>query len=184
MIFGSKRYNNFEELYFDNEKLVYVFIADYIDDVHQITELAQNVWYKVFLNWDKFVGKEKKDAQNYLRALTKNLVMDYFNEKKKENEMTEAFIYLYGNDDVTYLEEEVEMFLEAAPEEYLEDAMLILNDSERSLIEWNYNKKMKSETIGSLLGISDALVRVRLQRIRKKLKKEIDRLMGEKCDGK
>ena len=184
MIFGSKRYSNFEELYYDNEKLVYVFIADYIDDFHQITELAQKVWYKVFLNWSKFEGKEKKEAQNYLRAVTKNLVMDYFNEKKKENEMSEALVYLYGNENVTYLEEEVEMFLEAAPEEYLEEALLILDDDERSLIDWSYKKKMKSETMGALLGISDVLVRVRLQRIRKKLKKEIDRLMGEHRDEK
>ena len=184
MIFGRKRYNNFEDLYYDNEKLVYVFITDHINDFHQITELAQQIWYKVFLNWDKFEGKEKKEAQNYLRAMTKNLVADYFKDKKKEDELTEAFIYLYGKEDVSCLEKETELFLEAAPEEYLEEALLILDENERNMLDLKYKKKMQSDQIGDLYGITAALARVRLQRIRVKLRVEIERLMGENRDGK
>lgn len=184
MIFGRKRYNNFEDLYYDNEKLVYVFIADYVDDFHLITELAQKVWYKVFLNWGKFEGKQKKEAQNYLRVMTKNLVIDYFKDKKKEDEMTEAFVYLYGKEDVTYLEQELEMFLEDAPEEYLEEALQILDSNERDLLDLRYKKKLQSEEIGALLGISAALARVRLQRIREKLRKEMERLLGANGDEK
>lgn len=48
MSFVKKRYKNFEDLYHDNEKIVYVFISDYISDFHQITDLAQQILYKFF----------------------------------------------------------------------------------------------------------------------------------------
>lgn len=166
MSFIKKRYKNFEDLYHDNEKIVYVFISDHISDFHQITDLAQQIWYKVFLNWDKFEGKEKKDVQNYLRAMAKNLVSDYFAEKKKEDELTEAFLYLYGKEDITCLEKETTLFIEVAPQEFLEEALLTLDDGERNMLHLKYKEKLQSD------------------QIREKLKVEIERLMEEERNGK
>lgn len=145
---------------------MYVFISDHISDFHQITDLAQQIWHKVFLNWDKFEGKEKKDVQNYLRAMAKNLVSDYFAEKKKEDELTEAFLYLYGKEDITCLEKETTLFIEVAPQEFLEEALLTLDDGERNMLHLKYKEKLQSD------------------QIREKLKVEIERLMEEESNGK
>lgn len=166
MSFIKKRYKNFEDLYHDNEKIVYIFISDHVSDFHQITDLAQQIWYEVFLNWDKFEGKEKKDVQNYLRAMAKNLVSDYFAEKKKEDELTEAFLYLYGKEDITCLEKETTLFIEVAPQEFLEEALLTLDDGERNMLHLKYKEKLQSDQIGEIYDITAAAARVRLQRIR------------------
>ena len=182
MIFKSGKYKDFEELYQDNKKMVYVFIRDYETDSDQVLDLSQQLWYKAFLNRDKFQEKTKKEVRHYLRTMVRNMMMDHFTQQQKERELAEAFTYLYGKEEVTYLEEELELFLEAAPEEYLDQAMGILSEEERSLLDWKYEMNMKSEDMAALLDITDALVRMRLRRIRLRLKEEAERLMKENSE--
>lgn len=173
MVFNKRGYDSLEDLYRESEKLVYAFIRDYTSDENLVIELSQVVWYKVWKNFDKFRNKDRKDAQNYIRAIARNTVADHFKSEKQELEAFEEISCLYGGECNMDTEKEIKDLLNRELQEYLEEAYGVLSDSEAELVKLKYGDNLKSGEIGELLGISDALVRVRLQRIREKLKKEI-----------
>ena len=180
MIRMKKTYTHLEEMYLDNEKLVYTFFRDYSKDEELILEWSQKLWHKVWSNFDKFRGKEKKEVQRYLRVMVRNLVSDHFNKERRENEVLEQWHY-EEREKSTTVEEESELFSNPTLLEYLIIALEILTDEERDLVYLRYDQNLRSAAIGQLLGTSDGLVRVRLQRIREKLKKEVERLRKEDC---
>ena len=176
MLFGKKKYyENIDQMYEENEKLVYVFVRDHTDDEQLAMELAQIVWYKIWHSFEKIRQIEKKDLHNYIRAIVKNAAADHFNNEKRSSDMVNEITYLHDERSAS-VEEEIEEFLNRELGEYLDEAMAILTDDEKLLIKLKYGDQLKSAEIGSLLGISDASARMKLQRIREKLKKEIENL--------
>lgn len=174
----KRTYKNLEEMYLDNEKLVYIFLRDYTEDGDLIVEWSQKLWVKVWKNFDKFRAKEKKEVHRYLRVMVRNLVLDHFRDEKREREAWEK--WSFGECLKTSSpEQESELFLNPGLLDYLIKAMDVLTEPERDLVYLSYDQKMRSADIGQLLGISDSLVRVRLQRIREKLKLEVERLQKE-----
>lgn len=109
---------------------------------------------------------------------------DYFAEKKKEDELTEAFLHLYGKKDITCMEKETTLLIEVAPQEFLEETLLTLNDGERNMLHLRYKGKLQSEQIGEIYDITAAAARMRLHRIREKLRVEIERLVEEERNRK
>lgn len=174
----KRKYKNLEEMYLDNEKLVYTFFHDYTEDNDLILEWSQSLWVKVWKNFDKFHDKEKKEVHRYLRIMARNLVSDHFRDEKREQEAWDK--WSYGERlETSSPEQESELFLNPGLLDYLIKAMDVLTEPERDLVYLSYDQKMRSADIGQLLGISDSLVRVRLQRIREKLKLEVERLQKE-----
>jgi len=174
----KKKYKNLEEMYRDNEKLVYTFFHDYTEDNDLILEWSQSLWVKVWKNFDKFRDKEKKEVHRYLRIMARNLVSDHFRDEKREQEVWDK--WSYGERlETSSPEHESELFSNPKLIDYLMTALTILSDEEKGLIYLNYDQRLRSAEIGQLLGISDGLVRVRLQRIREKLKVEVERLQKE-----
>ena len=178
MSINKKGYRDCEDLYIHNEKLVYKFIRKYTEDEDLIKELSQIVWYKVCENFDNIPIENKLAAQKYIWLIARSTVYDYFYVEKREQEIIKEVAYLYGNENNNFVDSDVNCFLNRELEEYLDEAIHLLKDSERDLIKLKYMDKLSSEEIGSLLGISDALVRVRLQRIRLKLEKGMRKLQG------
>jgi len=60
MLFGRKGYQTLEELYLENEKLVYTFFHDYTEDPELIKDWSQELWFKVWNHFKIFRGKNKK----------------------------------------------------------------------------------------------------------------------------
>ena len=180
MELNKKKYRNLEEMYRDNEKLVYTFFHDYTEDNDLILEWSQNLWVKVWKNFDKFRDKEKKEVHRYLRVMARNLVSDHFRDDKREQEAWDK--WSYGERlETSSPEHESELFLNPGLLDFLIKAMGVLTETERDLVYLSYDQQLRSADIGQLLEISDGLVRVRLQRIREKLKVEVERLQKEEA---
>lgn len=64
--------------------------------------------------------------------------------------------------------------------ECLREAAEILTEDERYLLHLKYGKMLRSRAIGELLGISEAVARVNLQRVRDKLRDEAYRVLRRK----
>ena len=171
----KKSHHLFEELYENNKRLVYTFIRQAVDakelDNYLIDELFQVVWIKVHNNIEKFNGKSEKDARDYIRAMTNNIVADHFNRQKKESQAIQQFTYLSKDVLVSNLIDE-ELFPNEI-HDHLKTALSLLSKEDLDLIMLKYKYKMSSKSIGNIYEISDAHVRVRLQRIREYLKKQI-----------
>lgn len=173
MLFRDKGYSSLEELYAENEKLVYTFIRDYTNNKDAIEELVQIVWFKIFTNFEKIPANRKK-AKDYIRSIVRNAVADYFDDEKKRNAVFDEMVYFFKEESDETIETELEDFCNRELEEYLHEAMGILSDSEKYLIKLRFYDKMTSPAMGELLGISDGVVRMTILRILKKLRKEIE----------
>lgn len=178
MSFIQKKYKCIEEMYLDNEKLVYAFFYDYCKDSEQIREWSQKLWTKVWENFEKFRTKNKVEVQRYLRIMVRNMISDHFRDERSEQEAWKKWRYNEPQESSS-IEYESELFRNPELMDYLMVAIKILSESERDLIYLSYHQQLRSAEIGQLIGISDGLVRVRLQRIRDKLKVEIERLSKE-----
>ena len=180
MFFGRKGYRNLEELYEENEALVYTFMRDYTKDENLVQELSQRLWIKVWENFDKFRDKEKKDAQAYMRAMAHNVAADYFKEVKNEKECWGNMEWISSDQAMEEIEAISERELNDLQQECLCEAAEILTEEERYLLHLKYEKRLSSRAIGELTGRSAAVARVNLQRTRDKLRDEAYRIMRRK----
>lgn len=180
MLFGRKGYQTLEELYLENEKLVYTFFHDYTEDPELIKDWSQELWFKVWNHFEIFRGKNKKDAQAYLRVMARNLVADYFREQKRERERWGNVEWISSDLVMEEIEERSEQQIDDLQLESLREAMVILSEEEQNLLYLKYDRELTSRAIGELIGTSDAVARVNLQRIREKLRDEAYRILRRK----
>ena len=171
MIMKSKTLTRFEAIYQDNKNLIYTYIYDYVDEKEIADEIFQLVAVKIYENMDKFSGKESRDIRNYLRAMTRNTVSDYFRVQKKHEELVGNLIHIYK--DTHYENNPIEDMFSDQMEEFLEKARETLDEEDKHLLMLKYEERLSSKEIGELYGKSDAYIRVRLRRIREKLKELI-----------
>lgn len=181
-MFKFKRiYQTLEDMYNDYKKLVYVFISDHVDDETVKDELLQIFWTKVYDNFDFLREKEDAKLKSYLRVMAKNVCMDYYRQKIKEESFMEEYNQLNGG----FSEESVETeYFEEDDVVYLRLAWMILSEEEKDLLIFKYAHQLKNYEIGKLYGISEGLVAVKLQRIRKKLKEEMLKIKREEEGGR
>lgn len=171
----NELYNDMEELYNDNWKLVIVFFEDYMDDWNAIEELSSMIWVRVFERQEFFLSINKAWVKNYLRVMVKNLVNDYHRREIKEQKALQEIFEL--NQDTT--DPSSEVFSSVNLEEFLSVAIKTLSDEEKQLIILKFRYKKSSEEVGNFFGISAGNVRIKQHRILKKLKKKIQELLLE-----
>lgn len=182
MLFGRKGYRNLEELYKENEDLVYTFFYDYTADGELVQEWAQQLWIRAWENFEKLCCKEKKDAQAYLRAVARNLVMDHFRAIKWEKVRWGNVEWISSDMAMEEIEEISEQQIDDIQLESLREAMAVLSEEEKHLLYLKYDQDLTSRAIGELLGTSDGVARVNLQRVRDKLRDEAYRILRRKLN--
>ena len=174
MLFGDKGYSSIEELYADNEKLIYAFIRDHTENETAIAELVQIIWYKILTNYDKIPTTSSKKTKDYIRAMAHNAVVDYFDAEKRREELFDELTYFFKEEADETVETELVEFCNRELEDYLHEAMGTLSETEKYLIKLRFYERMTSPAIGELMGMSDGVVRMTILRILKKLRKEIE----------
>jgi len=184
MLFRDKGYSSIEELYADNEKLIYTFIRDHTEDETAVGELVQIIWYKILTNYDKLPTFSTKKTKDYIRAIAHNAVVDYFEEEKKRLDLFDEMVYFFKEESDETIEAELEDFCNRELEDYLHEAIDILDEREKYLIKLRFYDKMTSPAMGELLGMSDGVVRMTILRILKKLRKEIETMQRRDEDGR
>ncbi|MBR4860951.1 MAG: sigma-70 family RNA polymerase sigma factor [Firmicutes bacterium] len=182
MLFGRKGYENLEELYKENEKLVYTFFHDYTEDEEMVKEWSQQLWIRVWENFDKFRDKGKKEAQSYLRVMARNLVADYFRDIKRGNDRWGNVEWISSDMAMVEIEAISESQINDIQMESLQEAILALTEADQNLLYLKYDRNLTSRAIGELIGTSDGVVRVNLQRVRDKLRDEAHEILRRKLN--
>ena len=175
-----KRYKSIEELYLDNRKLVFAYIADYSKEKHIMEDIASTVWVKVWESPKKFLDMDKMGVKQYLRAMVKTAVSDYFRDLERESKIVER-MGITLQDDEPWNQEMKKLFVEDM-KYYLHEGLKILNEEERQLIVLRFKENRTAREVGSLFNISENNVRVRQMRIIAKMKTHIRMLMNEGSD--
>jgi len=169
----KKIYQTLEDLYDDYKKLVYVFISDYVESEDVKDELVQIFWTKVYKHFDFLRNKEEGRLKSYLRVMAKNVCMDFYRKEAREDTLLED----YGQVNEDGLEKSAEnVFFDEDDLTYLRQAWKILSEEEQEMLTFKYGYQMMNIEIAKLYDISEGLTAVRLQRIRRKLKKEMMRI--------
>lgn len=176
---GKTYYTSLEEMYLANYKLVNAFIRDYYSDEETLRDTAQVVWLKVAEHFDRFERMDTVWIKNYLRIMVRNTVTDQLRQKmaadKAWAEAARTSLSCHREDIETQI-------FSYKREQYLSQAFETLSYDDKLLIYMRYNKKMTSEEIGRVLGITDSAVRMRQARLLKRLRIEIAK-MSDNDDG-
>lgn len=176
-----------ESFYLKYEKLVYQFLWDYMQtepDREQakevIQELFSQVWIRVFRSFHKYQIKTDIHIKRSLRVTAQNVYFDYLKQKKRELEHTvpaEEFLQ-----EVVSPETIDTVLFTVDQEKYLKEAIGILNREERYLIWEYYFTGREGKDTALYLDMNHNTLRTKVNRVCKKLKKEVERLMREGGD--
>jgi RNA polymerase sigma-70 factor (ECF subfamily) len=164
---------NFEEIYSTYEKPVYNYVLHMVKDAQLASDLAQEIFLKVYKNLETYQGKAK--LSTWIYKIATNAYLDYFrtsaHKKEKvtkllddnlnENNKLEEIKRVLSIDEQVVKQEMnvcIQEFLERLPGEYR--AVIVLHDLQG----------VKNREIADILSCSLDTVKIRLHRARNKLR--------------
>lgn len=175
MVRKRKRYKTGEELYLDNEKLIFRYIASYATknclSAHDRDELVSQVWYKVTDKLDTLLEMDIPAVCTYIKSIANSVVVDDFRARTKTGPMIE---YVDPEEleksasEASSIEEEL---FDVDMESYARKTLVLLNIEDRRLVQLYYCEGLTAKKLGELMGLTEGAVRMRLNRIKQKMQK-------------
>lgn len=161
----------FEEICRKSYAKIYNYILARTGQKEAAEDLVQDVFFIALKKGDAFLAHEKPIA--FLYATAKRLILYYYRQSAKihykdiaeESSAKDAFEELCANRDLL-IDESL----------YQKRLLLALTKSEQDLYKAYYVKKTPMKTIARDLGVSEAAVRMKYVRIRKKVRQMIAQL--------
>lgn len=176
-----------ESFYLKYEKLVYQFLWDCLKNetdrehaLEVVRELFQQVWIRVFHSFDSYQKKSEEHIKNSLRITAQNVFSDFqkhtYREHQRNVPAEEILREMASPESI-----DTALFI---PErrKYLKDAVKTLTKEERYLIWEYYFSEREGKETARLLDMNYNTLRTRVDRICKKLRVEMERLMREGGD--
>ena len=162
-----------EKLYNDFYSYVYMIIINnskgYLKD-EDIEEILTDTFFVIWKNRDKL--KKERPIKPYIAGITKNLIKE---KMRKNNNLSNLIEYEKDIQNISetnfFTEEREEIFL-------LKDSVEKLKDEDKKIFELYYYQNQKIKEISLLLNISETNIKQRLCRIRKKIKKSLEKKGG------
>lgn len=134
-----------------------------------IEEIASDVFLTIWKNKEKL--DINKEIAPYIAGITRNLILKKKRKVKGNVEDIEDLQnYLYKEIDVTHkqIEENEQINI-------LNNLLSKMKEEDKNIFTYYYYKSKKIKEISIMMGISEIKVKSRLSRIRKKLKKELEK---------
>ena len=134
-----------------------------------IEEIASDVFLTIWKNKEKL--DINKEIAPYIAGITRNLILKK-KSKIKDNIEDIAGLqnYLYEEIDVTHNQIEQNEKINI-----LNNQLIKMKEEDKNIFTYYYYKSKKIKEISIIIGISEIKVKSRLSRIRKKLKKELEK---------
>ena len=176
-----------ESFYLNYKDLVYQFLWDYFKEANErkmkketVDELFSQVWIRVFRNFHKYQIKTDAHIKNSLRVTAQNVYFDYLKQRKREMERTVPAEEILQE---MVSPETIDTALFTVDrKKYLREAIKILNREERCLIWEYYFTDRDGKDTALYLDMNHNTLRTKVNRVCKKLRKEMERLMREGGD--
>lgn len=166
-------YRTLEDVYLDNRKLVFAYIAEYSKEEAVMEEIASTVWVQAWEYGETILRLERKAVKRYLWAIVKSKIGDYRRELEKEKNL---IIKISENmEDIKPWETDMKQAFLEGMYAYLQDALCILSEEERLILLLRFKENHTAKEVGQILNISENNVRVRQFRIIAKMRKHIEK---------
>ena len=134
-----------------------------------IEEIASDVFLVIWKNKEKL--DINKEIAPYIAGITKKLILKRKNNFKNNNENIEEyekFLYEKNSDIHTKIEEKEKINI-------LTNELKKMKEEDKNIFTYYYYQSKSIKDISNLLNVSQIKVKSRLSRIRKKLKKELEK---------
>ena len=158
----------------DYQQMVFTIVFRIVNNREDAEDITQEIFIKVFKSLDSF--KEESEFSTWLYRIAYNTTLSEVRKRK--------IVFASFDDDLSTLKDEEinENVEDLVVEErifYLEQALKTLPAEDALLITMFYLDNQSIEEISRISNLSQANVKVKLHRIRKKLALEINKLMAE-----
>lgn len=170
MIKRSKTYSTAEELYLDNEKIIFKYITSYIVKNHLTEydrdELVSQVWCKVSDKLDVLLTMDVPAVCTYIKSIANSVVIDDYRARTKARVKIEYMDPKEIDRVAAKTAKSVEdIVFDIDLEAYIKNALVLLNAEERRLLQFYYCKGMTAKKLGELMGLTEGAVKKKLQEI-------------------
>lgn len=155
----------FASLVEKHKDMVYTIVVKIVRKPEDAEEISQDVFLKVFEKLDSFRGDSK--FSTWLYRIAYNAAISKTRKRRLEVEALDDFTI--NNYSVDEVKEELENIDAEAQQKLLKHAMEQLSDDDYLIVKMFYLEEMSVNDISNVNGLSQANVKVKLHRIRKKL---------------
>ncbi|MFR2787912.1 MAG: RNA polymerase sigma factor [Clostridia bacterium] len=153
---------------------VYIIIKNsgYLFSNEDIEEIASDVFLIIWRNKEKL--DINKEISPYIAGITKNLIRKKKRDIKSINEDLKNISELqnYLSDKIDYTQNEAE---EKEQIDIVTDELTKMKEEDKNIFTYYYYESKSIKEIANILEITEIKVKSRLSRIRKKLKKELEK---------
>lgn len=153
---------------------VYIIIKNsgYLFSNEDIEEIASDVFLIIWRNKEKL--DINKEISPYIAGITKNLIRKKKRDIKSINEDLKNIDELqnYLSDKIDYTQNEAE---EKEQIDIVTDELTKMKEEDKNIFTYYYYESKSIKEIANILEITEIKVKSRLSRIRKKLKKELEK---------
>ena len=161
----------FEEYY----KKIFEIAYSILHKSHDAEEIIDEVMINVIKNIDRFVNASGNDIEAQLVIYSRNAAINLYNKNKRRN--THVGSITYQNEDGEYEDIDIaaedtdidEILLSAETAKIVKDAVMLLPDKLRDVVELVYGLEYSNIEAARVLGVTPNTVGLRLLRAKKKL---------------
>jgi RNA polymerase sigma-70 factor (ECF subfamily) len=161
----------FESIFETYYKRVYNFCAYRINNHHDTEDLVSMVFEKVIKKYSAYRPLHVP-LEAWIITIAKNVVNDYFRQKKKKAYVPLDFI----NDAVVSApsDQPDEIFMASESNAALMQALNVLTDRERTIVAMKFAASLKNADIASIMSLSETNVGAIVHRSLKKMRRVLE----------
>ncbi len=157
--------NAFATLVDKHKSMVYSICVKIVNKPEVAEEVAQDVFVKVFQKLNDF--REEAKFSTWLYRIAYNAAISVVRKKRMETSAIDD--YVFDNFSVDDAQEKLQQMEKEQQLDRMHKAMEQLKPKDALMIQMFYLKDMNVKQIGEVMAISEANVKVKLHRVRKKL---------------
>lgn len=155
------------ELYY---KRVYNYTYYRINSHEAAQDLTSQIFEKIMLKFDTYIN-EKSKFEVWMFTIARNTINDYYRRQKRNKIISiDNILDLVSRD-----KGPEDLIINQERNNKLENALNILDIEERNIIAYKFGAGLKNVEIAKILKVSESNVGVKLHRIMKKLKSEMEK---------
>lgn len=155
------------ELYY---KRVYNYTYYRVNSQEVAEDLTSQIFEKIMLNLNTYIN-EKSKFEVWMFAIARNTINDDFRKQKRHKIISiDSILDLISKD-----KGPEDLIINKERNNKLMNALNVLEAKERNIIAYKFGADLKNKEIAKILNISESNVGVKLHRIMKRLKSEMEK---------
>ncbi|WP_436865194.1 RNA polymerase sigma factor [Bacillus fungorum] len=162
-------YEKMEELYELYEQKIYYVAYSILNNIQQAEDAVQETFITLYKNLEKLHRLRTEELKRYILRVAKNKAIDSYRKNKRH----ETFLEEYEKS-IEAVDENIEEWEKRKMSEVQIDTLLKeLNESNRQVFKYKVFYNLTYQEISSVMGITEANVRKRFERARKRVQNMI-----------